>query len=168
MRASQESSALEKAWESRRLRGKLSILASSAKRTRSSKREARSTALRRLAREERSIWLMKVILDDMCVTPPLSKREIIDGGQDEVGINGRFFKLSAKGKGFVHEVVDEARTAAGIAADSGDSTEAEYGVGGAGAAEFMGNILFGFGIGEAGEIVVDNDALAQGLVYRFI
>ena len=83
------------------------MLASSAKRTRSSKLEAILTALRRLAREERSIWLIKTILLDTFKTPPLSKSKTIDGGQNDIGINRRFFKLSAEGKGFIHEVIDE-------------------------------------------------------------
>jgi len=85
MRESKEDSALAKASESWKARGKRSKFASSAERTRSRIAMARETAYLRFWREERSSWSMKGGIFDKGNTS-LSESEIVDGGHDEISI----------------------------------------------------------------------------------
>ena len=59
------------------------------------------------------------------ITSCLGKRQVVGGGHNDVGVEGRLLKLGAKFKRLIHEVVEEARAAAGEADNSGQRTIAE-------------------------------------------
>ena len=54
-----------------------------------------------------------------------------------------------------------------VADDGGNGTGTKDRIGGAGDIKFMANVVLGFGLREAGEIVVNDDTLAERLMNGF-
>ena len=90
--------------------------------------------------------------------------QTVHGGEDEIGVNHLFVQLPAEDEGLGHEVVDDPGIALGVAVDGGEGGRVDDGFGTAGAGNFMSDIGGDLGVGEAGEIVVDGNALAEGLM----
>lgn len=90
-----------------------------------------------------------------------------NGGEDEFRIDYLFIQLLAEEEGVGHEVVDDPGVALGVAVDSGKGGRVDDRFGAAGAGDLMADVSGNFGVGKAGEIVVDGDALAEGLVDGF-
>ncbi|MCM1234921.1 MAG: hypothetical protein NC489_32885 [Ruminococcus flavefaciens] len=63
-----------------------------------------------------------------------------------------------------HEVVDHPGVALGVAVDSGKGSRVNDGFRTAGAGNFVADIGGNLGVGKTGEIVVDGDVLAEGLM----
>ena len=87
-----------------------------------------------------------------------------NGSEDKLRVDDFFVQLLAKEEGVSQEVVDHPGVALGMAVDSGECGRVDDGIGTAGAGNFVADIGGNLGIGKAGEIVMDGDALAECLM----
>lgn len=88
------------------------------------------------------------------------------GGKDELRVDDFFVQLLSKEESLSHKIVDHPGVSLGVAVDSGEGGGINDGVRATRAGDLMADIGGHLGVGEAGEVVVDGDTLAEGLMDR--
>jgi len=82
---------------------------------------------------------------------PLSQGKAVSSGHDELSVKRGFFKLRAEHERLVHKVVKKPGATTGVADGGSDRALAEDGLGGAGDAELMEQVLLCLCVGKPGK-----------------